>query len=438
MENVFCIAGGRIIDPANGRDEVGDVFVADGVVVKSLSPSQRRRARTLSARGLVVAPGLVDIHVHLREPGQTHKECIATGTRAAAAGGFTSVVCMPNTVPPADNTGTMQQIAEAIRRDAVVNVFPTGCITREMKGEQLTNIGSLKRAGAVAITDDGHCVQSNEMMRRALEYAHMFNLPVMDHCQDTSLTEGAVMHEGVWSLRLGLKGWPAAAEEIIVSRNAILAAGSGAHVHLQHLSAANSVAITRRAKARGTRLTAEVCPHHLALTDAHCATYDTNFKMNPPLRTDADRQALIEGLLDGTIDCLATDHAPHTDYEKDKEFDQAPFGIVGLETALSVAYETLVRPQICSLSQLLAFLTHKPSSILQLGKGTLSEGAEADICLFDPEASWTVTPSRLQSRSANSPWLGQTLPCVVRTTFVRGRIVWEDGHCVVNPRGDGN
>ena len=346
------IRNARIIDPASKRDAVGDLFALDGKIVPKLSALDRKRARKIDGKGLVVAPGLVDIHVHFREPGQTHKETIASGSRAAAAGGFTTVVCMPNTSPPADNAGTIQAIKDAARRDAVVKVYPTGCITAQMKGQSLAPIGSLKRSGVVAITDDGDCVQSNELMRRALEYAKMFDLPVMDHCQDHSMTVGAVMNEGVMSTRLGLRGWPNAAEDLIVARNVLLSTYTGAHIHMQHISSAHSVDILREAKSRGIRVTAEATPHHLALTDASLATYDTNFKMNPPLRTEADRRAIIAGLRDGTLDCIATDHAPHTDYEKDKEFDFAPNGITGSETALSVCLEILVKKNRFTLARL--------------------------------------------------------------------------------------
>src|SRR5471032_1982639 len=336
------ISNARVIDPAAKRDAAGSIFIRDGKFVASLSAAEKKRAKKIDARGLVACPGLVDIHVHFREPGQTHKETIASGSHCAAAGGFTTVVCMPNTSPPADNAGTIQFIQDAIRRDAVVKIFPTGCITVGQKGAALAPIGSLKRAGVVAITDDGDCVQSNELMRRACEYAKMFDLPLMDHCQDQSMTHDAVMNEGIVSTRLGLRGWPHAAEDLIVSRNVILSELTGAHVHLQHISSRHSVGIIRRAKARGVRITAEATPHHLALTEDALTGYDTNFKMNPPLRTEADRRALIAGLRDGTLDCIATDHAPHTGNEKDREFDYAPNGIIGLETALAVSLEVLV------------------------------------------------------------------------------------------------
>jgi dihydroorotase len=378
------IKNARVVDPASKRDSVGDIFSRDGRIVSTLSVSERKRAQVIDAEGLVAAPGLVDIHVHFREPGQTHKETIATGSRAAAAGGFTTVVCMPNTSPPADNAGTIQYILDAVRRDSLVKVLPTGCITIGMKGDTLAPIGSLKRAGVVAITDDGDCVQSNEVMRRAIEYAKMFDLPVMDHCQDQSMTDGAVMNEGDMSIRLGLRGWPNAAEDLIVSRNVIL----------------------------------------IALTDGSLSTYDTNFKMNPPLRTEADRKAIIAGLKDGTLDCIATDHAPHKDFEKDKEFDYAPNGILGLETALPIVLGVLVRENRFKLSEVIDLMTRRPARLLNLPGGTLAEGAAADICLFDPKETWTYDAKAGCSKSSNSPWSGQRLQGRVTTTIVDGRIVF--------------
>jgi dihydroorotase len=334
---------------------------------------------------------------------------------------------MPNTSPVADNSGTIQLMKDVIARDAVVRVHPTGCITVGMKGQTLAPIGSLKRAGVVAITDDGECVQSNDLMRRAVEYARMFSLPVMDHCQDYSMTQGAVMNEGVVSTRLGLRGWPHAAEDIIVARNIILAEQTGAHIHLQHISSRYSVDHIRRAKARGVRVTAEATPHHLALTEEALAGYDTHFKMNPPLRTEADRQALIAGLRDGTLDIIATDHAPHTDYEKDKEFDYAPNGILGLETALPVCLDVLVRQARFKLSRVIDLMTRLPAKIVDLPAGTLAEGAAADVCLFDPEETWRYDAKAGQSKSSNSPWSGRELLGRVRTTIVGGKVVFADG-----------
>jgi dihydroorotase len=418
------INNARVIDPASGRDALGDVFIADGKFVAGFTAEQRRSAQKIDATGLIACPGLVDIHVHLREPGQTHKETIQTGSWAAAAGGFTTVVCMPNTTPVADSVGTIEYIHNAIEHGAVVHVYPTGCITVGQKGEQLAPTGSLKRAGVVALTDDGRCVQNNELMRRAAEYAKMFDLPIMDHCQDEAMTQGAAMNEGVMSTRLGLRGWPHAAEDIIVSRNVILSTYSGAHIHLQHISSRHSVEIIRRAKSRGVRITAEATPHHLALTDAALAGYDPNFKMNPPVRTEEDRLALIEGLRDGTLDCIATDHAPHTDYEKDKEFDYAPFGITGLETALPVVLDVLHRQAKLPLPELISLLTYKPARLLGLAAGTLAEGAVADLTLIDPDEKWKYDAKTGFSKSSNSPWHGRTFTGRVKKTVVAGRVVF--------------
>ena len=424
------ITNARVIDPAARRNARGDLFIADGRFVAGFSAAQKKAAKKIDARGLVACPGLVDIHVHLREPGQTHKETIQTGSWAAAAGGFTTVVCMPNTSPVADNAGTIEYIHNAIEHGAVVHVHPTGCITVGQKGEQLAPTGSLKRAGVVAITDDGHCVQNNELMRCAVEYAKMFDLPVMDHCQDEAMTQNAAMNEGVMSTRLGLRGWPHAAEDVIVSRNVILSTYTGAHIHLQHISSKYSVDIIRRAKSRGVRITAEATPHHLALTEAALAGYDPNFKMNPPVRTEEDRRALVEGLRDGTIDCVATDHAPHTDYEKDKEFDYAPFGVIGLETALPVVLDVLHRHGRFSLPEVIALMTHKPARLLNLPGGTLAADAVADVTLFDPDEQWLYDAEAGFSKSGNSPWHRQTLTGRVKTTIVSGRVVY-DGQKIV-------
>ena len=419
------IKNARVVDPANKRDKVGDLFVNNGVIVESLSAAEQKKAKIIDATGLVACPGLVDIHVHFREPGQTHKENIATGSHCAAAGGFTTVVCMPNTSPPASNTGTIQFIKDAIKRDAVVKVLPTGCITVDMKGEALAPIGSLARAGVVAITDDGDCVQSNELMRRACEYAKMFNLPLMDHCQDHSMTVGAVMNEGVVSARLGLRGWPNAAEDLIVARNIILATYTGAHIHLQHISSANSVELIRRAKSRNVSISAEATPHHIALTDDCLEGYDPKFKMNPPLRTKEDQEAIIEGLRDGAIDIIATDHAPHTDYEKDQEFDYAPNGILGLETALPVTLDVLMRKNRFKLPKVIDLMTRKPAELLKLPAGTLSVGAAADICIFDPNERWIYDAKAGFSKSSNSPWHGVELRGRIKTTIVDGAIVYD-------------
>jgi dihydroorotase len=314
---------------------------------------------------------------------------------------------------------------DMVEREAIVNVYPTGCLTLNMKGEQLAPTGQLKKAGVIAMTDDGACVQSNEIMRRAVEYANMFDLPIMDHCQDTTLTEGAVMNEGEWSLRLGLKGWPKAAEDIIVARNVILAELTGAHIHMQHISSATSVDILRRAIDRGATVSGEASPHHIEFTDADLRDYDTVFKMNPPLRTDTDRESLIEGLIDGTLACIATDHAPHSPTEKDQEFDAAPFGIIGLENSLASSLTTLYHSKRLGLSEVLALLTHKGAEICKLDAGTLSTGAPADICLFDPDEEWTVDANKFFSKSSNCPWHGKMLKGVVKSTYVEGQQVFD-------------
>lgn len=341
MSDSILFRNGRVIDPASNRDAVGDLLVLDGRIAppEAVAPEG---IPTVDCTGRVVCPGLIDLHVHLREPGQSAKETIASGARAAAAGGFSTVVCMPNTTPSIDSASVVAWVQEKARAEACVRVLPTGALTKGISGEEMAPIGALKKAGVVALTDDGRCIQNHELMRRALEYAGMFGLVVMDHCQDYSLVGKGVMHEGYWSTVLGLPGWPAAGEELIVQRNAMLAELTGTPVHCQHLSAAGSVRVLREARRRGVRLSGEVCPHHIALTDACLSGYDTNFKMNPPLRSEEHVDALLEGLADGTITVLASDHAPHCGFEKEVEFDQAPFGILGLETELGLFLDILV------------------------------------------------------------------------------------------------
>lgn len=448
--NSLLVSGGRVIDPANHFDSVADVLILDGKI-SAVGKSLTAPAGTdvLDARGKIVCPGLIDLHVHLREPGHTAKENLATGTAAAARGGFTSVVCMPNTSPAIDNSGTVALIRERAAREGLVNVFVAGAISKNIAGEELAPIGSLKSAGAVAITDDGHCVQNNELMRRACEYAKMFDLPVMDHCQDYSLVTDGVMHEGYWSTILGLRGWPAAGEEMIVARNVMLAALTGAKIHCQHLSTAGSVALLRDAKKRGVPISGEACPHHFVLTDAAIAgsekfwngdgrdlaasqsgalpswpSYDTHFKMNPPLRPAKDRDAILEGLADGTIEILCSDHAPHCDYEKAVEFDYAPFGITGLETELALSLMQLVHPGRLSPAELIAKYTIGPARLLNLPKGTLSRGADGDVTVFDLESEWIFHASESASKSRNSPFDGWTLKGRPAATIVAGKKVW--------------
>src|SRR6266566_6336214 len=409
--SALLLAGGRVIDPANQLDAVADLLIVGGKIAaigNGAAAQAPVNAERMEVPRLIVCPGLIDLHVHLREPGQAAKETIATGTAAAARGGFTSVVCMPNTSPPIDNPGTVALIHELAAAQGVVNVFVTGTITKNIAGEELAPIGSLKRAGVVAITDDGHCVQHHELMRRALEYAKMFDLPLMDHCQDYSLVTDGVMHEGYWSTALGLRGWPAAGEEMIVARNILLAEMTGARVHCQHISTAGSVKLLREAKRRSIPVSGEACPHHFTLTDVAIAgsekfwrtdgkgifgfasqkefpewsAYDTKFKMNPPLRSAADREAILEGLADGTIEVLCSDHAPHCNYEKEVEFDYAPFGITGLETELALCLMQLYHTKRLGLSEIIRKFTIAPAGLLRLNKGTLKAGADADVTVL--------------------------------------------------------
>ena len=422
MSHSVNIRGGRVIDPASGRDEIGDVFIADGKFASAPAPG----AQDVDARGLVVCPGFIDIHVHLREPGHGTKETIETGTKAAAAGGFTSVVAMPNTNPVADHPGIIAWMEERAAQVGAVNVFTTGAITVGSQGEQLAPIGAMANAGIVAVTDDGRCVQNHEVMRRAAEYCGLFNLPILDHCQDASMAGvEAMMHEGYWSTVLGLPGWPRMAEEIIVARDALLSEATGTAIHCQHLSAAGSVRILREAQARGVRLSGEVCPHHIALTDESLAGYDTSFKMNPPLREQSDIDALLEGIADGTIGILATDHAPHAVYEKEVEFAAAPFGIVGLETAFGIFCEILLhRRKVIDLPRLIAMLTVNPAGLLNLDRGTLASGASGDVTLLDLQREWIVDKEKFASKGRNTPFHGWKLRGRAVRTIVGGRTAW--------------
>jgi dihydroorotase len=424
---VVQIAGGRVIDPANDRDEPGDLWIAEGVIIDrpEADGKQPPDVEVIDASGLVVAPGLIDMHVHFREPGQAHKETIATGSCAAAAGGFTSVVCMPNTNPVADNAGTITLIREKAQAAARVNVFPTGAITKSIAGEELAPYGSMISAGIVAITDDGHCVQNHEVMRRALEYARMFNLPVLDHCQDYSLVGNGVMHEGEWSLRLGLPGWPRVGEEVIVARNILLSELCDAPIHCQHISSGGSVRLLRDAKARGLKVSGEVCPHHIALTDKSLETFDSNYKMNPPLRTERDIEAILEGLADGTLEILCSDHAPHAFYEKEVELDQAPFGITGLETEFGIFCDILVhKRKVMDIGRLIDLFTAKPARLLSLNRGTLSIGVPADVTLIDPNLGWTFDKEQSRSLSRNTPFHGAELSGRAVRTIVAGETIW--------------
>jgi dihydroorotase len=419
----LIIRNGRIVDPANQRDEVADLFIVDGRIAAKVKGSD---AEIIDATGLIVAPGLIDLHVHLREPGFGWKETIETGARSAAAGGFTTIVCMPNTSPAADSPGTIAWIRDRAAEVACVNVLPAGAISKGLMGEELASIGSLKQAGVVAITDDGHCVQNNELMRRAVEYARMVGVPVLDHCQDYNLVGNGVVHEGYWSTLLGLPGWPSAGEEAIVMRNVLLAELCDHHVHCQHISAAGSVRILREARARGVKVSGEVCPHHIALTDDAIQNFDTNCKMNPPLRAKEDVVALLEGIADGTLDILCSDHAPHAQFEKEVEFDAAPFGIVGLETELGLFLDLLVhKAKTIELPRLIEMFTVNPARLLQIDAGTLSVGRAADVTLIDPNLHWTVDAAAFQSMSRNTPFDGWKLQGRAVRTIVDGKTVWK-------------
>src|SRR5438105_4442251 len=420
------ICNGRVIDPANKRDEIADLLILNGKIADVSQPSTlNSQPEEIDARGLIVAPGLIDMHVHLREPGFSHKETIDSGARAAAAGGFTTVVCMPNTSPVPDNPGTIAWIKDRAYAIACVNVLPTGAISKNLAGEELAPIGSLAQAGVVAITDDGHCVQNHEVMRRAVEYARMVGVPVLDHCQDYNLVGNGVVHEGYWSTLLGLPGWPAAGEEAIVSRNILLAELCDHHIHCQHVSAAGSVRLLREARARGVKISGEVCPHHIALADESIQNFDTNYKMNPPLRSQRDIDAIIEGITDGTLTIICSDHAPHAGFEKEVEFDRAPFGIVGLETELGIFIDLLVHKHgKINIGRLIEMYTIEPARLLKIDAGTLSPGAAADVTLIDPDLEWTVKIDTLQSASCNSPFDGWKLKGRAVRTIVGGKTVW--------------
>ena len=410
MQSVL-IRGGRVIDPASGRDEVTDLLL-DGGVVRDLGRNLDNPdgVMVLDATGLVVAPGLIDVHVHLREPGQEERETIATGAGSAVAGGFTGICAMPNTDPVIDNQGAVGFVKAKGEAAGLARVYPIGCISVRQQGEQLAEFGEMVGAGAVAVSDDGHPVMSSQLMRNALEYARTFGIPVADHCEDTPLAKGGAMHEGIVATRLGLKGIPAAAEEIHVARDCILAELTGGHVHLCHMSTRGSVELIRRAKEKGLSVTAEAAPHHFALTHERVGDYDTNAKMNPPLREDADREAIRQALADGTIDCIATDHAPHHYDAKEREFDDAPNGIIGLETALSIGLQQLVVPGLLGLPTLIERMSTAPARLWHLPGGSLARGSVADVVVFDPGASWTVDPARIRSRSRSAAASSRHIP----------------------------
>ena len=421
--------GGRVVDPANGRDGEFDLLIEDGRVArvgKNL-PVEAGVTVVEMPRGLVLCPGLIDMHVHLREPGQEHKETVATGVAAAVAGGFTAVACMPNTSPVNDNAGVTGYILKKAAEANLARVYPIGAVSRGQKGEQLADIAELREAGCVALTDDGRPVATALLMRRALEYAGMFNLPIIEHCEEQTLKGDGVAHDGFHASSLGLRGIPGEAESIMALRDISLAELTGGVVHIAHMSARQTLDAVRYGKGRGARVTCEVTPHHFVLTDEMLGApvpYDTNVKMNPPLREAADRDALLQGLADGSVDVIATDHAPHHSDEKHVEFDQAPFGITGLETAVSLCFDRLIHSGRISLSRLIELLSVNPARILRVAGGSLAEGAPADISILAPDLAVTVSVARMRSLSKNTPFDGWQLKGGVAATIVGGRTVY--------------
>ncbi len=425
------IRGGRVLDPASRRDAVGDVWLENGRVLDITPPgalSPQARDEVWDAGGLAVAPGLVDLHVHLREPGAEYKETIASGTRAAAAGGVTSVACMPNTTPPLDNLAMVELVLSKAKSQGVVNVYPVACITQRREGKQLTEMGELKAAGVMAVSDDGEPVESPAMMRSALQYAGMLDLLVINHAEDRALSGKGVAHAGFMAAKLGLSGVPRSALEVMISRDLLLAEETGSRIHIPHVSTAGAVRLIREAKARGVRVTAETAPHYLVLTDECLAGYDTNVRVNPPIAEASDQAALLEGLADGTLDAIATDHAPHSRREKEMEFALAAPGICGLETSLSLAMTALVAAKRLPLLDLMDRMSTRPARILNIPKGTLAPGADADLVLFDPDADRVIQASEFLSQSDNTPFDQWQVKGRVAVTFVAGEPVY------VNPQ----
>ena len=421
----LLIKNGRVVDPSSGHDGVADVWIEDGLIRGVGQGLSAAGAEVFDATGLIVAPGFIDMHVHLREPGFEHAETIESGARAAAAGGFTSICPMPNTAPVNDNATVTSYIVEKARKHAVVNVFPIGAITKGSKGEDLAAIGSMRQAGAIAISDDGRPVMNARVMRRAMEFARSVQIPVIDHCEDLHLSAGGDMHEGLESVRLGLRGIPGASEDVMVARDILLAELTGARFHVAHISSRHSVEMVAFAKARGLTVTAEVTPHHLTLADNDMPPYDSDYKMKPPLRSGCDVSSVVQGVVSGAIDAIATDHAPHPGSEKMQEFEQCPFGILGLETALGVALEALVHSGKIGLPRLVELFTANPARILGIDRGTLGSGAPADVTIFSTERAWTYDVNKSFSRSRNSPFDGKTFRGGPVATVVAGRVVWQ-------------
>lgn len=417
------IKGGRVIDPENGIDKVTDVYIKSGKFV-SAANFKSGKPTVIDAKGKIVVPGLIDMHVHLREPGYEYKETIKTGCEAAAAGGFTSIVCMPNTKPVIDNSATVEFIYKQAKDANGVNVYPMGAISKGLEGIELTEIGDMIEAGAVAITDDGKGLQKTEIMRSALEYAKNFDVTLCAHCEDVGLASGGSMHEGEMSTRLGLAGIPALAESVQVARDIQICEYVGSKYHVQHISTKEAVDLVRQAKKRGLNVSCEAAPHHFTLTDEELVNYDSNYKMNPPLRSDIHLKAVLKGLKDGTIEVIATDHAPHSELEKKVEFDQAMNGIIGLETALPLSL-ALVRNGVLEMTDLISKLTINPARILGLKAGTLSIGERADVTIIDPDIEWTYSKDEVKSKSCNSPWLDKELTGRAIMTIAKGKVIYQ-------------
>src|SRR5271157_2929092 len=420
----IVIKNGRVIDPASQTDRVADVLIVDGRVAGVAPNLSSPKAEVFDATGMIVAPGFIDMHVHLREPGFEHAETIESGSRAAAAGGFTSICCMPNTKPVNDSAMVTSYIVGQARSKALVNVFPIGAITKGSAGEELAAIGAMKAAGAVAISDDGQPVMNSRVMRRAMEFARSYGLPVIDHCEDLNLSGGGDMHEGAKSVRWGLRGIPAAAEDIMVARDLLLAQLTGARYHVAHVSTRNAIGMVQYARQKGLPVTCEATPHHFALADEDMAPYDSNYKMKPPLRSTGDRGAVVDGIANGSVTAIASDHAPHPGSEKMQEFERCPFGIIGLETAIALALEVLVHPGRITLNRMVELFTTGPDAVLRLGRGTLASGAPGDVTVFSTDVSWTYDVNQSFSRSRNSPFHGRTFHGGPVATVVNGQLAW--------------
>ncbi len=423
-KNEYILCNGHVIDPKNSVDKIKDIAVKNGKVVAVSEVAAG--CEIIDMTGKVISPGLIDIHVHLRQPGNSAAETIKTASMAAAAGGFTTVVSMPNSNPVADNPGTIEYILRNIEEHSIVKILPSGAMTKGIKGEEMAGIGGLKKSGIVAVTDDGRCVQNHRLMRNIVEYSKQFNLPVLDHCEEENLAEDGVMNEGKWSVLLGMKGIPGTSEEIIISRDIMISRDCDWKIHAQHISSANSVELLRFARQKNIKISAEVTPHHIALTDENIKKFDTNFKMNPPLRSESDRQALIKGLEDNTITVIATDHAPHTETAKLVEFDYAPFGIIGLETAVTVCLTELYHKEYLTLSQLISKFTTGPAEILGLEIGSLEVGQNADITILDIDKKVVVNKHSMKSKSRNTPFHGKECTGAVVATIVNGQFVYEN------------